>query len=144
MTVSIKIILNSFLGQQNNWQMQLLNNWPSIVGSIKTKVQLLKIHEDTLVIGVLDSCWLQELYLLSPLLLQTINEKLDRPRIKKLRFKTVGISDVKIKKEKARRKSSTALVQLNPREQKTLAQIKDEQLRQVLKEYLIRCYREKI
>ena len=143
MTVPIKNILNNLFNAQNNWQMQLLNNWPTILGSIKAKVQLLKIHEDTLVLGVLDSCWLQELYLLTPLILQTINEKLDRPRIKKLRFKAIGTPDKKIKKEIPQKKTATKIIHLSPYEEQTLAQISDEQLRQVLREYLIRCYREK-
>lgn len=143
MTTPIKTILNTVLSQHNNWQLQLLDNWPSIVGHIKTKVQLLKMYEDTLVIGVQDSCWLQELYLLTPLLLQTINQKLDRPRIKKLRFKAVGVTDTKIKKKTPITRASVAPVQLSVQEQQMLASIKDGQLRAVLKDYLVRCYRER-
>jgi len=144
MSIQIKTLLDELLGQSNNWQLQLLKNWPNIVGSIRTKVQLLKIYEDTLVIGVLDSCWLQELYLLSPLLIQTINEKLDRPRIKNLRLKAVGITDKKLKKEAPLKKISVAPVHLSAHEQETLNSIPDEQLRHVLKNYLIRCHREKL
>jgi flagellar biogenesis protein FliO len=140
----VKKILENLLSHHNNWQLQLLQNWPTIVGSIRTKVQLLKIQEDTLVIGVLDSCWLQELYLLSPLLIKTINEKLDQPRIKKLRFKTVGITDKEEKKKAPLKRITTKNVQLSIREQETLNQIKDEQLRRVLKEYLMRCHRENV
>ena len=143
MAIPIQKILEELLSQNDNWQLQLLQNWPAIVGSIRTKVQLLKIQEDTLVIGVLDSCWLQELYLLSPLLIKTINEKLDQPRIKKLRFKTVGITDKKEKKGAPKKNIVSKIVQLSSREQETLNGIKDEQLRQVLKDYLIRCHREK-
>lgn len=143
MTTPIKTILNTVLSRHNNWQLQLLDNWPSIVGHIKTKVQLLKMYEDTLVIGVQDSCWLQELYLLTPLLLQTINQKLDRPRIKKLRFKAVGVTDTKIKKKTPITRASVAPVQLSVQEQQMLASIKDGQLRAVLKDYLVRCYRER-
>ena len=57
MAIPIQKILEELLSQNDNWQLQLLQNWPAIVGSIGTKVQLLKIQEDTLVIGVLDSCW---------------------------------------------------------------------------------------
>lgn len=144
MSIQIKTLLDELLGQSDNWQLQLLKNWPTIVGSIRTKIQLLKIYDDTLVIGVLDSCWLQELYLLSPLLIQTINEKLDRPRIKKLRLKAVGITDKKLKKEAPIKKITHRVVHLCPREQETLNNIEDEQLRQALKDYLIRCYRENV
>jgi flagellar biogenesis protein FliO len=144
MSIQIKTVLDQLLSQSDNWQLQLLKNWPTIVGSIRTKIQLLKIQDDTLVIGVLDSCWLQELYLLSPLLIQTINEKLDRPRIKKLRLKAVGITDKKIKKEAPIKKTVARTIHLSPREQDTLKKIEDEQLRQSLKDYLIRCYRENV
>jgi flagellar biogenesis protein FliO len=142
MAIPVKKILEDLLSHHDNWQLQLLHNWPIIVGSIRTKVQLLKIQQDTLIIGVLDSCWLQELYLLSPLLIKTINEKLDQPRIKKLRFKTVGITDKEEKKKAPSKRIVLKNVQLCPREQETLNQIKDEQLRQALKDYLIRRHRE--
>lgn len=142
MAVPLKNILDLFLARQNNWQLSLLQNWPTIIGSIKTRVELLKIYDDTLVIGVLDSCWLQELYLLTPLLLQTINEKLDQPRIKKLRFKSLGIIDKPVKKETLIKKTSTKKVILNAQDQEILANVQDEQLRKVLKDYLVRCYQE--
>lgn len=142
MAVPLKNILDLFLARQNNWQLSLLQNWPTIIGSIKTRVELLKIYDDTLVIGVLDSCWLQELYLLTPLLLQTINEKLDQPRIKKLRFKSLGIIDKPVKKETLIKKTSTKEVILNAQDQEILANVQDEQLRKVLKDYLVRCYQE--
>ena len=143
MTTTIKTTLDTFLNQQNSWQIQLLKNWATIVGSFKTNVQLLKIYEDTLIVGVQDSCWLQELYLLSPLLIQTINSTLDTPRIKNLRFKTVGLSNKKIRRKDNQKKFIKKEVALSPRELLTLASIKDEQLRLVLREYLIRMYQEK-
>jgi len=143
MATPIKTILDDLFTAKNNWQLQLLNNWPTIIGSIQTKVQLLKIYDDSLVVGVTDSCWLQELYLLSPLLIHMINEKLDRPRIKQLRFKTMGINEKKIKKTPKKKECILKNIHLSNREKEVLASIPDDQLRAVLKEYLLRCYREK-
>lgn len=143
MATPIKTILDTLFTAKNNWQLQLLNNWPTIIGSIQTKVQLLKIYDDSLVVGVMDSCWLQELYLMSPLLIHMINEKLDRPRIKQLRFKTMGVSEKKIKKSPKKRECIIKNFSLSTREKEVLASIQDDQLRSVLKEYLLRCYREK-
>ena len=143
MPTPIKTILDNLFTPKNNWQLQLLNNWPTIIGSIQTKVQLLKIYEDYLVLGVTDSCWLQELYMLSPLLIHMINEKLDRPRIKQLRFKTMGMNEKKIAKNTRKKECVLKNIQLNAREKEKLASIADDQLRTVLKEYLLRCYREK-
>lgn len=142
MTQPVKTILDHLLSQHNNWQLQLLNQWPSIVESIKTRVHLLKIDTDTLTIGVQDSCWLQELYLLSPLLIATINQKLDQPRIKQLRFKALGTQKMKEKKEQSKTFRPKRTIILSPQEQATLAQVPDEQLRTALKNYLIRCHEE--
>lgn len=143
MAQPVKTILNDLLSQQNNWQLQLLNQWSTIVQAIRTKVHLLKIESDTLTIGVQDSCWLQELYLLSPLLIATINQKLDEPRIKHLRFKALGTQEEKQKKEKTHYVRPKRTITLSPKEQATLAQITDEQLRLALKNYLIRCHEER-
>lgn len=143
MASPIKTVLDTLLNRQDNWQLQLLTHWSSIIGSMKTNVQLLKIYEDTLVIGVMDSCWLQELYLLTPLLLRQINEKLDKPRIQNLRFKALGIKDKPHKKNMTNRSCAIKQVQLSLQEKERLASIKDEQLREALQQYLYRCHREK-
>lgn len=143
MAQPVKTILDDLLSHQNNWQLQLLNAWPSIVQAIKTRVHLLKIDADMLTIGVQDSCWLQELYLLSPLLIATINQKLDQPRIKQLRFKALGTQEEKKKKEKNTYSRPKRTITLSAKEQATLAQIPDEQLRVALKNYLIRCHEER-
>ena len=72
-----------------------------------------------------------------------INEKLDRPRIKQLRFKTMGINEKKIKKTPKKKECILKNIHLSNREKEVLASIPDDQLRAVLKEYLLRCYREK-
>ena len=144
MSYHIKEFLDNLLSRQDNWQLQLLQSWPSIVGLIKTKVELLKIHDDTLVIGVLDSCWLQELYLLSPLLLQKINEHLETPRIKKLRFKAIGTQERKTRNNSdLYNKQVKNKITLTPQEQAILLTIQDEQLRTVMKNYLIRCHQQR-
>ena len=143
MAQPVKTILDELLSQQNNWQLQLLNQWPTIVQAIKTRVHLLKIEPEVLTIGVQDSCWLQELYLLSPLLIATINKKLDEPRIKQLRFKALGTQEEKYKKEKSNFVRPKRTITLSPKEQATLAQVADEQLRLALKNYLIRCHEER-
>ncbi len=143
MAIAVKNILQELLSQQNNWQLHLLQQWPSIVESIKTRVHLLKIESDTLTIGVQDSCWMQELYLLSPLLIAKINQKIDTPRIKHLRFKALGTQEQKKEKEKSSLARPKRSITLSPAEQATLNQITDEQLRSALKSYLIRCHQER-
>jgi|SRR3990172_9486483 len=142
MTKEIRSILPNILQNNNNWKIQLLSNWPTIIGPLSTKVQIEKIEDATIVLAAEDSCWLQELYLLSPLLLKTINETLDQPRIKHLRFKAAGIKKIKkiIKDEK--KTPDKKVRPLAAHEHKALEKIKNPQLQQALKDFLIRCYRE--
>lgn len=143
MSVLIKTILHTILNSSNNWQLMLLTNWETIVGNLKTKVQLVKINEDTLVLGVIDSCWMQELHLLSPLLIKRINESLDQPRIKNLRFKSIGLPKKRETRSHIEKRMVHTPVKLSEREEQTLAAMKDPQLREVLQQYLIRCYQER-
>jgi len=143
MTKSIKDLLPTILQNDDNWKFTLLNSWQEIFGTLSSKVHLEKIQEDTLILGVLDSCWLQELYLLSPILLKTINKTLDQPRIKHLRFKTIGIKKNKQQEQLKKKQGQQVEKELSAVEQKALKQLKDQQLSQALKNYLLRCHREK-
>ena len=131
------------MNTEHSWKIDLLQNWPDIIGSLKTKVNLEKIQDSTLVLSVTDACLLQELYLLSPILLKRINEKLDQPRIKRLRFKQAGIKKVKRKRAPVQKKKRLTTVVLSTKEQNALKKIEDQELGDALKRFLIRCYQEK-
>jgi len=143
MAHDIKNLVHTILRTDTNWKLQLLRDWPTIMGNLGTKVHLEKIYKDTLVLGVADSCWMQELYMLSHILLNRINQKLDRPRIKKLRFKTVGAQPPTKQPKNTRKKRNLTSVQLNPTERRALKKIQDPQLCEALEKFLIRCYQEK-
>jgi len=143
MAQQLKNLLHSILNTQDDWKIQLLSNWPSIIGNLHTKVKIEKIKGDILVLGVYDSCWLQELYLLSSVLLKTINAKLDQPRIKQLRFKKIGIQKRKKVKKVERQRRTYKKVSPTLKEQKALEKIEDPQLSAALKDFLVRCYQEK-
>jgi len=142
MAQHIKTLLRSLVSPQNSWKHTLLQNWHNIFGNLSTKITLEKIYNNTIVLGVYDSCWMHELYLLSPLLLNKINENLDQDRIKQVRFKQTGRK--KGKKNLSPKKSTTSRKQfsLSPTEECALTKIDDLQLRNALKEFRIRCYRE--
>ena len=142
MTKTIKSLVQNILVDQHNWKLQLLQSWPTILGNLNTKVHLEKINNDSLVLGVSDSCWLQELYMLSPLLVRTINKKLDAPRIKSLRFKKVGIKRQTHKRASVTKRHSYKTVPLTHKEQKALHNIKDPALRTALSDFLRRCQQE--
>lgn len=143
MTAPIKNFLTTYLAHEKNWKAQLLANWQTIIGNLGSRVTLEKIHEDLLVLGVNDSSWLQELYLLSPVILETINASLDQPRIKQLRFKQIGRKK-QTKKIDEKKLEQLSTINLKKKEEIALDAIQDEQLREFLKKYLIRCYQEKL
>lgn len=144
MAQQLKSLLSNFFPEQKAWKQELLSNWQTIVGDLHKHVYIVNIKNDTLVLGVHDSNWLQELYLLSPVLIKTINNHLGESRIAQLRFKNGGR-----KKEKRSAKRSTVRnvkkinVHLNTIEKKALEKIDDNELKTALKNFLIRCYKEK-
>ena len=143
MAKKIKSIIDTVFSQQNSWKIQLLQNWPTIIGKLKSKVRLEKINKDSLVLGVYDSCWLQELYLLSPILLKRINEKLENRSFKRLHFKQVGIYKSKKVKKHKKGEHKKLEITLTNKEQETLKKIDDPDLSDVLRKFLLRCHEEK-
>ena len=140
MAQSLKNLVNRFIENQDSWQLQLLAQWDTIVGSLKTRVQLIKIEKDTLILGVTDACWMQELYLLTPLLLQTINKHLGKIYIHQLRFKAIGNNTKKgTQSFKTMTSSNACRAELTESEKKAIDSIIDGELAQELKNYLIRC-----
>jgi len=140
MTRPIKEFLDLFVHNQNDWKIKLAQEWHATLGALSTQVTLEKIDKDVAVLGVYDSCWMQELYLLSPLLIKTINTTLDQPRIKQLRFKK---AERKKPKEEPHKKLPTLKqVTLSQKEEHALRLVDDPSLRGVLKTFLIRCYQE--
>lgn len=145
MSQPIKNILDLYFSGQENWKIMLLKNWNTIIGKLNNRVCLEKVYDDTVILGVYDGHWMQELYMLSNVILKTINDALDKPRIKKIRFKLIEI------KKDTKKKSQVKSVQIDMqtsilvsgKELATLEKIEDQQLRSVLYDFLIRCTRER-
>lgn len=146
MAVLFKHFLDSFFVDEANpiWQRQLLNDWDKIVGNLKTRICLEKIHKTVLIIGVYEPHWMQELYLLSNVLINKINTYLGCKRIEKLRFKLINKKE-KITKyqkyidKKMTDKLKTPKILLNPAQERALFKIKDDQLKKVLTDFLACC-----
>ena len=145
MAQSVKNILDAYFSSQENWKIQLLKNWDTIIGKLKDHVCLEKVYDDTVVLGVYNSHWMQELYLLSNVILKTINDALDKPRIKKIRFKHIETKKKKIEKKEIKSVQSDVQISMivSRKELVALEKISDEQLRSVLYDFLMRCYRER-
>jgi len=137
----IKHILNSLLvRQEQDWRLYVVQNWTTIIGNLHTKMCLEKVVGDMLVIGVYDVHWMQELHLMSTMIIRTINAKLGDNRVSKLRF-------VLVQRRTAHKKSIP--VQSNERNTKkivfpqrcarVLTDIKNKDLHDALQKYFERC-----
>ncbi len=144
MAQALKKLLNNYL-YQDNWRTYLLDKWPTIVGSLHTKVHIQQITKNnTLVLAVIDSCWLQELYLLSATLLKTINNALEEPHVKKLHFRLAGTAKTNYRIHKKKNAPThTATISLHKREEHALNTIDDEELKKLLRLFCIRCHKER-
>lgn len=145
MTRHIKELVNTiFSSQQADWKAQLLKEWDSIVGQINTHVRLEKIYNDSLILSVEDASWMHELSCLAPVLITMINKTLDKPRIKSLRFKQKGITTARSYHTPSHKRYSEPEVPLvlQKKEQAAIDKIKDEQLQEALKRFLMRCKKE--
>jgi hypothetical protein len=139
--IELKSIINALPHFKNNWKFTLLHEWPSIIGSLGSKISLEKITDNTVVLGLIDSCWMQELYLLTPLVQSLINKSLDKPRINKILFKQKNnfkqkCSYVNNKKEK---KIMITHIPVTSKESAALAHIEDHELRHFLTQFRNRC-----
>jgi hypothetical protein len=143
MSQHIKDALASLLNQPDDWRLHLLNNWATIMGGLSERVRLEKIKDGTLILGVFEASWMQELYLLSPTLIRTINNHLGKPYVKELRFKAAAKTKVIEKKVITVAQQPVPLPTLSAEEEAVLAQMNDPQLRSVLQDYLIKCYQER-
>ncbi len=142
MALLLKDVLHSFLYEQDDWRLTLLQNWDTIVGSLKNRVRLEKIDRDIVVLGVYESHWMQELFLLSRVFLQSINNRLDKPRITSVRFKLVEKKEYPLTSKRtfvSVQKRSTQPIVLNLQQKQAIAAIADEQLGSMLVSFLARC-----
>ena len=140
MANSLQNLVAQFLTTDDDWRKKLMRDWSTIVGGLHTKMRLEKIVHDTVVIGVYESHWMQELYMISSAIMQTMNEKLGGPYVAKLRF-VVADAKKQVKKKHAVEQENVQAQKkpLSPRQQKALEKIEDAQLRESLKKLWQRC-----
>lgn len=141
MVSAIDGIVQKFLQKHGHtWQMYLIQNWRPIMGNLHTRVCLEKIQGDTLVVGVYDSHWMQELFLLQSMLIDMINAHFDQPYIKTIRLKLAKQAEQNKKKSYTQKiEKPQVVVQLTEKHQEALAQVKDEQLQKILSQFLQHC-----
>ena len=137
----IEQALSSFFKKSTDnqfWKANLLQNWSTVVGSLSSKMMIHKIYEDSITLGVYELCWMQELYILSPMIQKNINDFLGVQQIKTVRFRAAFPKN-KQEKKKAILKDDT-IKQLTPQEEASIRSIKDPDLAHSLKLLLEKCH----
>lgn len=127
-----------------SWQATLLKNWPTIIGQLSNQVFIEKIHNDTLILHVNDSCLMQELYFLSSVLKDTINKSLEKPYIKKITLKKAPLPKTKKISSYEGASCPVKQVKLSKAEEHALDIIQDIELRSMLKAFCMRCHRNRL
>ena len=69
------------------WKKKVALDWHQIFGDISPLLDLIDIDRDLLTVQVNDKIWLEEFYLLCPLLIKMINRAAGDAYIKKMRFR---------------------------------------------------------
>lgn len=132
----IKDIIQTFVNTEQKWHTKLLALWPTIAGHLQNKVRIEKIDKHTLTLGVYDSNWLHELYMLKPLLLENINNQLGQPYIQNLHFKQVIKKAETVTKKPNYSPSAPKSIILSIKEKAALEKIKDAELKNALIKFL--------
>ncbi len=126
--------------QEHYWKFLLMNRWEEIVGSLAAKVFIYKIHQKSLVLGVSDSSWMQELHLLSGLIKDKINQILNKNQIESIKLKYVAETKKIIQKKQKIITLKQQTKTLTFQELQALNRIKDQELSQALVGFLQKCH----
>lgn len=147
MNYHIKNILEKVIGGTPHWHHRLMNQWKTIVGPLHKQVTIEKIAPPTITLAVSNSCLLQELYLLSPMLLKQINETLDAPHLKQIRLKLITntqmVKPVREMSSGLVKKTIKAAPPLPKTYQQHLMTIHNPELREALIAFWVHCFQEK-
>lgn len=132
--------LNAVLPTKQTWRLHVLQQWPTIIGTLSSKVKLHKITDSAVVLSVAHPGLAHELLMLSDLIREKINAVIGSPHIKSIHFRTGATKT-------AMPKGPTPLTppQAQPRpnldqqEQKMLTVIESDELRAALSSFYRTC-----
>lgn len=126
--------------QEHYWKFLIMSKWTEIMGSLAGKVSIHKIHQNTVILGVCDSSWMQELHLLSELIKEKINQILGDNRIESIKLKYVAPTKKTTQKKAASAQQPCVDRTLTKQELEALEKIEDKELSQALIGFLKKCH----
>jgi|SaaInlLV_10m_DNA_2_1039722.scaffolds.fasta_scaffold00637_7 hypothetical protein len=144
MSEQIGKLLLDVIPKQHRWKMDLFQNWNSIIGSLSDKVRIESINGSSLILGVMHPAWAQELFLMSHVFKNKINNALRDDKIKDIKFRTI---DFKKKHPKdIQRGNCLSTVDMlcksyvvTDLERKKFLNIENSDLREALEKFYVRC-----
>lgn len=133
-------LITSLLGNtQDDWKVDLVKNWKTAVGGLSRYLTLESIRGNTLTLGVSSSSWMQEMFMLSGAILETINKHVGKPVVKQVRFKQRRIRNLAKKHSCRGKKSENNCVQMKMQETTAIRKIKNPELAEALTTLLSKC-----
>jgi hypothetical protein len=128
----LKDIFNN-INQMNkcSWHYEFIKSWPTIARGLEEHLSIGKILKDTVILEVHDNSWLQEVHLLSPVILNRIQQFY--PIIRKIKVSKSN------KKRSQLNKQILTLNKITDQEKNVVKIIKDKDLAKALLNYYTIC-----
>ncbi|KKQ32834.1 MAG: hypothetical protein US49_C0005G0053 [candidate division TM6 bacterium GW2011_GWF2_37_49] len=136
---NIKKCLLNIIPQEYSWKIILLEGWEYIIGDLKKNVIIEQIKEDVLFLGVVHPAWAQEMFALTPVLKQKINDYLGKEHIKSIRIKLKQTNKQNKKQSTNLQKLDFVQPVLTINEIENLNRIKNTELREVMQCFYLKC-----
>lgn len=127
--------MNAVLPRAHDWQTRLAREWPNAVGALSERMRLEQVKGTLLVIGVYDSHWISELFLLTPRIIEEINKFLGSNQVTQLRFVIAKRTSSHKKTKISENSEQKPRARMSPRQEKVLSSIKDRQLHDALEKF---------
>jgi hypothetical protein len=113
------------------WHYEFIKSWPTIARGLEEHMTIGKIQKDSVTLEVHDSSWLQEVHLLSPVILNRIQQFY--PVIQKIKVTKISRKRIEHKKE------ILSLNKITDQEKNVVKIVKDKDLAKALLNYYSIC-----
>ena len=133
-----KLLNKCWANKTTGWKLKIISDWPVIIGNLHEYARVEKVYDDAVLLGVYDTCWMQELHLLSNIMIKKINLHLGENHIKQIRLKYVEKHEFKPIKQVILTNNSDR--KLSEQEKIALEKIQDCDLRLAMQDFLQKCH----
>ena len=114
-----------------SWHYEFIKSWPTIARGLEEHMSIGKIMKDTVTLEVHDSSWMQEVHLLSPVILNRIKQFY--PVIQKIKVNKINKKRIEQKKE------ILSFNEITDQEKNVVKIVKDKDLAKALLNYYTIC-----